>query len=46
MSQTPSGLIGAEDQPPLHGITEMVVQHIPHAQKVVIPDARHHPNME
>lgn len=39
-------IIGAEDQPPLHEITNMVVSHLPNAQKVVIPEAGHHPNME
>lgn len=39
-------IIGAEDQPPLHEITDMVVSHMPNACKVVIPDAGHHPNME
>lgn len=39
-------IIGTEDQPPLHEITDMVVDQIANAQKITIPDAGHHPNME
>jgi len=39
-------IIGAEDQPPLHEITDVVVKRLPNGRKVVIPDAGHHPNME
>jgi len=39
-------IIGAEDQSPLHELTELVVQQIPYARKVVIPQAGHHPNLE
>lgn len=39
-------IIGAEDQPPLHEISDMVIKQLPHAHKVIIPNAGHHPNME
>ncbi len=39
-------IIGAEDQPPLHEISDMVIKQISHVQKVIIPNAGHHPNME
>lgn len=39
-------IVGAEDQPPLHEIADLVTAQIAGAQKVIIPDAGHHPNLE
>ena len=39
-------MIGAEDQAPLHEIADLVTAQITGAQKVIIPDAGHHPNVE
>lgn len=39
-------IIGGEDQAPLHEIADLVTAQVVGAQKVIIPDAGHHPNME
>jgi pimeloyl-ACP methyl ester carboxylesterase len=39
-------IVGDEDQAPLHEIAELITAQISGAQKVVIPDAGHHPNLE
>lgn len=39
-------VIGAEDQPAIHAIADRLCADIPHARKIVIPDAGHHPNLE
>ena len=39
-------MIGAEDQAPLHDIADLVTAQMTGAQKVIIPDAGHHPNVE
>lgn len=39
-------MVGKEDQAPLHEIAEIVTSQIADAQKVVIADAGHHPNLE
>lgn len=39
-------IVGSEDQAPLHEIADLVTAQIAGAQKVVIPDAGHHPNLE
>ena len=39
-------LIGAEDQAPLHEIADLVTAQMTDTQKVIIPDAGHHPNLE
>lgn len=39
-------IIGGEDQAPLHEIADLLMAQVAGAQKVVIPDAGHHPNME
>lgn len=39
-------LVGAEDQPAIHAIADRLCADIPHARKIVIPDAGHHPNLE
>jgi len=39
-------IVGSEDQAPLHEIADLVTAQIAGAQKVVTPDAGHHPNVE
>jgi len=39
-------IIGSEDQAPLQEIADLVTAQITGAQKVVIPEAGHHPNLE
>jgi pimeloyl-ACP methyl ester carboxylesterase len=39
-------IVGSEDNQMLHDIADMIASQIPNAQRVVIPDAGHHPNME
>lgn len=39
-------IVGGEDQPPLHDIADLLTTQIASAQKIVIPDAGHHPNLE
>lgn len=39
-------VVGAEDQPAIHAIADHLCADIPHAWKIVIPDAGHHPNLE
>ena len=39
-------IIGSEDNPMLHDIADMIAAQSPNAQRVVFPDAGHHPNLE
>ncbi len=39
-------IVGAEDQPMIHQIADLLAQQIPDAERVTIPDAGHHPNLE
>lgn len=39
-------IVGSEDQPPLHDIADLLTTQVAGAQKIVIPDAGHHPNVE
>lgn len=39
-------IVGGEDQAPLHEIADLITAQVAGAQKVVIPDAGHHPNIE
>lgn len=39
-------IVGGEDQPPLHDIADLLTTQVAGAQKIVIPDAGHHPNLE
>ncbi len=39
-------IVGTEDQAPLHDIADLLTAQVAGAQKVVIPDAGHHPNLE
>ena len=39
-------IVGSEDNQMLHDIAELIVDQNPNAQRVVIADAGHHPNME
>lgn len=39
-------LVGSEDQAPLHDIADLLTTQVVGAQKVIIPDAGHHPNLE
>jgi pimeloyl-ACP methyl ester carboxylesterase len=39
-------IIGSEDNQMLHDIADMITAQCPNAQRVVIPDAGHHPNLE
>lgn len=39
-------IVGSEDQAPLHDIADLLTAQVASAQKVVIPDAGHHPNLE
>lgn len=39
-------IVGAEDQAPLHEIANLITAQVVGAQKVIIPDAGHHPNLE
>jgi 3-oxoadipate enol-lactonase len=45
--RTPTlAIIGSEDNQMLHDIAEQIAAQNPNAQRVVIPDAGHHPNLE
>jgi 3-oxoadipate enol-lactonase len=39
-------IIGSEDHQMLHDIADLIASQSPNAQRVVIPDAGHHPNLE
>jgi pimeloyl-ACP methyl ester carboxylesterase len=39
-------IVGGEDQAPLHDIADLLTAQVAGAQKAVIPDAGHHPNLE
>ncbi len=39
-------IVGSEDQAPLHEIADLLMAQVAGAQKVIIPDADHHPNLE
>jgi pimeloyl-ACP methyl ester carboxylesterase len=39
-------IIGSEDHQMLHDIADLLVTQVANAQRVVIPDAGHHPNLE
>lgn len=39
-------IVGSEDQPPLHDIADLLTTQVVSAQRIVIPDAGHHPNLE
>lgn len=39
-------IVGSEDQAPLHDIADLLTAQVAGAQEVVIPNARHHPNLE
>lgn len=39
-------IVGAEDDQMLHDIADTIAAQSPNAQRVVIPDAGHHPNLE
>lgn len=39
-------IVGGEDQAPLHDIADLLMAQVAGAQKVIIPDAGHHPNLE
>jgi 3-oxoadipate enol-lactonase len=39
-------IIGSEDDPMLHAISEKIASQSPNARCIVIPDAGHHPNLE